>query len=329
MAIYVRDKQGELNPLNIKAIKGKDGITPKITVGEVTTLPAGEKATVEMGGGVENPILNFGIPKGRDGDGVGYGRKLIARYVHNANKSVKPTSLDLATGIFTCATPHGLKEGQQLYLRYYAETAPSHIPVELYELNDKQWGRGRKKVHIINENSFQIYAASSTSDNPLLFSTERNKNVDVSKFSFEYDLKPIVINNIKYDNIEFMCSGFISGGYLSTAIKGLESRHVNSNGIQINGVNDHNASATGQICCYLLYTGKASIIDLKITTYTDLISQTMQLTYSHRDPVRTWKNFKVAYSAPVTSSEIDTFKPVSSECYPLNGFTVEIWGCEI
>ena len=66
MAIYVRDKQGELNPLNIKAIKG----TPKITVGEVVTLPAGEKATVEIVGEKENPVINFSIPKGRDGDGA-------------------------------------------------------------------------------------------------------------------------------------------------------------------------------------------------------------------------------------------------------------------
>ena len=73
MAIYTRDKEGVLSPLNIRAIKGKDGkngidgVTPNITIGEVTTLEAGEEATVNISGTKENPVLNFGIPKGEDG----------------------------------------------------------------------------------------------------------------------------------------------------------------------------------------------------------------------------------------------------------------------
>ena len=45
-----------------------------LTVGETTTLAAGENATVLNSGTIENAVLNFGIPKGRDGtngkDGV-------------------------------------------------------------------------------------------------------------------------------------------------------------------------------------------------------------------------------------------------------------------
>lgn len=47
---------------------GKDGVTPDIQIGTVTTLPAGSPATASMGGTAANPTLNLGIPKGADGD---------------------------------------------------------------------------------------------------------------------------------------------------------------------------------------------------------------------------------------------------------------------
>ena len=74
MAIYTRNKEGKLKALPIKAIKGEngidgiDGVTPNIKIGEVTTLEAGEKAKVEIVGERENPVINFSIPKGKDGD---------------------------------------------------------------------------------------------------------------------------------------------------------------------------------------------------------------------------------------------------------------------
>ena len=40
---------------------------PKLSVGEVKTLPAGSMATVEMSGTAEAPILNFAIPQGDEG----------------------------------------------------------------------------------------------------------------------------------------------------------------------------------------------------------------------------------------------------------------------
>lgn len=47
---------------------GKDGITPDIQIGTVTTLEPGQQATVTREGTNENPIFNFGIPKGNIGD---------------------------------------------------------------------------------------------------------------------------------------------------------------------------------------------------------------------------------------------------------------------
>lgn len=46
--------------------KGDIGLTPNIQIGTVTTLEPNQSATVERVGTDENPILNFGIPKGKN-----------------------------------------------------------------------------------------------------------------------------------------------------------------------------------------------------------------------------------------------------------------------
>lgn len=49
-------------------IDGQDGITPNIQIGTVETLEPTEEATVTRTGTDEEPLLNFGIPKGDKGD---------------------------------------------------------------------------------------------------------------------------------------------------------------------------------------------------------------------------------------------------------------------
>ena len=57
----------QLVALSELKVKGDTGATPSITIGEVTTLEAGQKATVTKSGTNESPIFNFGIPKGQNG----------------------------------------------------------------------------------------------------------------------------------------------------------------------------------------------------------------------------------------------------------------------
>lgn len=52
---------------------GATGQTPNIQIGTVETLEAGSQATASMGGTLENPILNLGIPQGAPGSGGGGG----------------------------------------------------------------------------------------------------------------------------------------------------------------------------------------------------------------------------------------------------------------
>lgn len=51
---------------------GKDGVTPNIQIGTVSTLPAGSQATASITGTTENPILNLGIPEGETGGTTNY-----------------------------------------------------------------------------------------------------------------------------------------------------------------------------------------------------------------------------------------------------------------
>lgn len=60
--------QGEQGIQGQKGDPGKDGVTPDIKIGTVTTLPAGSAATASMGGTAAQPTLNLGIPKGANGD---------------------------------------------------------------------------------------------------------------------------------------------------------------------------------------------------------------------------------------------------------------------
>ena len=48
--------------------KGDTGATPNIQIGDVQTLEPGQQATASMSGTPENPLLNLGIPKGKDGN---------------------------------------------------------------------------------------------------------------------------------------------------------------------------------------------------------------------------------------------------------------------
>lgn len=57
---------GEQGPVGPSGPAGQDGTTPTVTVGETTTVPAGQPARVTQDGTPTNVILNFQIPQGSD-----------------------------------------------------------------------------------------------------------------------------------------------------------------------------------------------------------------------------------------------------------------------
>lgn len=65
---------------------GAPGVTPQLTIGTVTTLDPDEDATVAITGTAEAPVLNFGIPKGEQGDGSTSGSDLPATTAADSGK---------------------------------------------------------------------------------------------------------------------------------------------------------------------------------------------------------------------------------------------------
>lgn len=65
------DSVNDATVVDCKGSKGDPGQAATITVGTVTTLPAGSTATVTNTGTTSAAVFDFGIPKGADGSGAG------------------------------------------------------------------------------------------------------------------------------------------------------------------------------------------------------------------------------------------------------------------
>lgn len=79
-------------PVNIK---GQQGLSAKIRIGNVVTLNPDEQATVINSGTEEDAVFDFGIPRGKDGGGVSYsiGNGLIL------NEETNTLSVNTATSV--------------------------------------------------------------------------------------------------------------------------------------------------------------------------------------------------------------------------------------
>lgn len=84
--------QGEPGPA------GPDGLIPLISVGTVTTLPAGERAAVTQGGTTEAPVFNFAIPQGEKGDTGNAGELDLSLYATKRYVDNEITQIELTPG---------------------------------------------------------------------------------------------------------------------------------------------------------------------------------------------------------------------------------------
>lgn len=62
-----KGESGSKGTDGVRGLPGKDGVTPNIQIGTVSTLDADQQATVTNRGTKEAPVLDFGIPKGATG----------------------------------------------------------------------------------------------------------------------------------------------------------------------------------------------------------------------------------------------------------------------
>lgn len=66
--VTVQKSDGSSQIFNVEAKNGTNGITPNLQIGTVTTLEPNQNATVTRTGTDEEPLFNFGIPKGQQGE---------------------------------------------------------------------------------------------------------------------------------------------------------------------------------------------------------------------------------------------------------------------
>lgn len=94
--IKAEGPQGNKGDTGNPGPQGETGATPQLTIGTVTTLDPDEDATVTITGTAEAPVLNFGIPKGEQGDGSTSGSDLPATTAADSGKA--PTVNAAGTG---------------------------------------------------------------------------------------------------------------------------------------------------------------------------------------------------------------------------------------
>lgn len=95
-ATKAQGPQGNKGDTGNPGPQGETGATPQLTIGTVTTLEPGEDATANITGTAEAPVLNFGIPKGEQGDGSTSGSDLPATTAADSGKA--PTVNAAGTG---------------------------------------------------------------------------------------------------------------------------------------------------------------------------------------------------------------------------------------
>lgn len=260
------------------------------------------------------------------------GMKLLVRYTHKANGSMKLSNLDLQTGTFTTSEPHGLKENTALYIKPLAGCYPKHIPIEIFKNNPGQWGRGNIYAHVIDETNFQIL--SKKDGDILLFTDSTNSEVNIKYFTFEYNMKKITLDNINSRVIDVVANGVCSGGYF--AVKAT-TNHGSTYSTRT-GSNVFSFFSTGQTSGHYQYACRMVYDKGVITSTIPIVAMAVDgNSYVSNNANKIGRQYVRAVcgmgmeSNPNEEKEdgyIKSIQPFSEEVYPFNGAYVEIWGYE-
>lgn len=239
--------------------------------------------------------------------------------------------MDLQTGTFTTSEPHGLKENTALYIKPLAGCYPRNIPIEIFKNNPRQWGRGNIYAHVIDEFNFQIL--SKKDGEILLFTDATNKYVNIQCFTFEYNMKQILLDNINSRVIDIVANGVCSGGYFSVKAT---TNHNNTYSTR-NSSYTYSFFATGQTPGHFQYACRMMFDKGIVTATIPIIAMTLDEALHSNTNVNAGRVyartvFGMGMEAnPNTEREVGYIKsiqPFSEEVYPFNGAYVEIWGCE-
>lgn len=159
------NKAGLTNPasVNIKGAKGDTGTAASITIGSVTTGAAGSNASVTNSGTASNVVLNFMLPRGKDGKdgGITVDAALSDTSINPVqNKVVKAAIDSVAASVPTKVSDLPNDAGyltQHQSLADYAKTSVTNTWTAQQNFYDL----------MLNREKYTTYVVNGTSDTPI------------------------------------------------------------------------------------------------------------------------------------------------------------------
>lgn len=189
------NKAGLTNPasVNIKGAKGDTGTAASIKIGSVTTGAAGSNASVTNSGTASNVVLNFTLPRGKDGKdgGITVDAALSDTSINPVqNKVVKAAIDSVAASVPTKVSDLPNDAGyltQHQSLADYAKTSVANTWTAAQTLNF---------LSVYHE-KYPIYIVTGTNDTPIIsammYKATNNFTLDLGALAMKVDKSQISV----------------------------------------------------------------------------------------------------------------------------------------
>lgn len=189
------NKAGLTNPasVNIKGAKGDTGTAASITIGSVTTGAAGSNASVTNSGTASNAVLNFMLPRGKDGKdgGITVDAALSDTSINPVqNKVVKAAIDSVAASVPTKVSDLPNDAGyltQHQSLADYAKTSVANTWTAAQTLN----------FLLVYYEKYPIYIVTGTNDTPIIsammYKATNNFTLDLGALAMKVDKSQISV----------------------------------------------------------------------------------------------------------------------------------------
>lgn len=189
------NKAGLTNPasVNIKGAKGDTGTAASITIGSVTTGAAGSNASVTNSGTASNVVLNFMLPRGRDGKdgGITVDAALSDTSINPVqNKVVKAAIDSVAASVPTKVSDLPNDAGyltQHQSLADYAKTSVANTWTAAQTLN----------FLLVYYEKYPIHIVTGTNDTPIIsammYKATNNFTLDLGALAMKVDKSQISV----------------------------------------------------------------------------------------------------------------------------------------
>lgn len=189
------NKAGLTNPasVNIKGAKGDTGTAASITIGSVTTGAAGSNASVTNSGTASNVVLNFMLPRGRDGKdgGITVDAALSDTSINPVqNKVVKAAIDSVAASVPTKVSDLPNDAGYLTQHQSLADYAKTSV--------ENTW-TAQQTVNFLSvyHEKYPIYIVSGTNDTPIIsammYKATNNFTLDLGALAMKVDKSQISV----------------------------------------------------------------------------------------------------------------------------------------